>query len=157
MMVLDIARLFLFVRELPGNKGLRVEAIQKWGGGSAGDSWCAWFVTMVLDLRDQGKCPLARTGSCDVILQWARANKCIVTEPQPGDVYLVVRTENPNDAHHTGLVTTMLYDDNNVRKFGQISGNTSEDGTSDNGDRVAERAIKYRPANHVFVRVPAPA
>jgi len=50
----DIARQYLFVREASQNKGQRVEAIQKWSGGDAGQSWCCYFVTMVLDICFQG-------------------------------------------------------------------------------------------------------
>ena len=46
------ARKFLYLREaqsLGQNRGLRVEAIQHWSGGQAGDSWCAEFVWFILD------------------------------------------------------------------------------------------------------------
>ena len=153
MNILDIARLFLFVRELPGNRGQRVEAIQRWAGGVPGDSWCAFWVTMVLDLFYEGKSRLARTGSCDVILQAARDNKWIVETPEPGDLYLNVR--NVNDAYHVGFTTSPFFDDPiKGRSFGQIAANTSEDGLSANGDRVSERAIRYDITKHVFVRVP---
>src|SRR3990167_6042373 len=156
MTLLELARQFRFVRELEGNRGQRVEAIQKWGGGKPGDSWCAFWVTMVLDLFYEGKSLLARTGSCDVILQHARHEKWIVETPEPGDLYLNVR--NVIDAYHVGFCTSGFFDDPiKGRCFGQISGNTSEDGTSANGDRVSERPIKYDKAKHVFLRVPAPA
>lgn len=155
MKLTDIARLFLHVRELPGNKGQRVEAIQKYGGGRPGDPWCAFFATLCLDLRDHGRCVLNRTGSCDVILHAARANKWVVTEPEPGDLYLNVR--GPSDAYHVGIVVGGFFDDpDKGRCFKQIAGNTSEDGLSANGDRVSERAIRYDASKHVFVRVPLP-
>lgn len=146
----EIARLFLYVRELKDNRGQRVEGLQRWCGGSPGDSWCAYFATFVLDIRDQGKCPLLRTGSCDVILSTARANKWVVASPEPGDLYLYVR--NHDDAYHVGIVTAV-----GESTFDGISGNTSPDGMSSNGDRVAERTLKHDPAKHVFVRVPRAA
>lgn len=153
MTAVEIARQFLFVRELPDNKGQRVEAIQRWGGGVPGDPWCAFFATFVLDIRDQGKCPLTRTGSCDVILTLARQNKWIVASAEPGDLYLYVRGQN--DAYHVGVVTRSAYQ-HSIKGlcFDGLSGNTSEDGTSANGDRVAERPIRYDSTKHVFVRVP---
>jgi hypothetical protein len=151
MTLIEIARLFLFVREIPENKGQRVEAIQRWSGGAPGDSWCAFFVSMVLDLYDQGKSPLLRTGSCDNILHAARTNRWLTPTPIPGDLYLYVR--NTNDAYHVGIVTAM----NGDGTFRGISGNTSADGLSANGDRVAERDITLDPTKHVFVRVPRPA
>lgn len=150
MTLVDLARLFLFVRELPDNKGQRVEAIQRWGGGKPGDSWCAFFVTMVLDLFYGGKSPLSRTGSCDVILQTARQNQWVVAIPDAGDLYLYVR--NTNDAYHVGFVTAW-----HGTAFDGLSGNTSADGLSANGDRVAERGIKHDATKHVFVRIPRPA
>lgn len=150
MTAVDIARLFLYVREIPDNRGQRVEAIQRWGGGKPGDSWCAFFATMVLDILDQGRCRLERTGSCDVILRVAKANKWITPAPIPGDLYLYVRGET--DAYHVGIVSGM----NGDGTFRGISGNTSADGLSPNGDRVAERDIPFNIEKHVFVRVPRP-
>lgn len=141
-----VARQFLFVREVPSNRGLRVEAIQKWGGGAAGDSWCCYFATMVLDICYQGACPLPRTGSCDEVLRLARTKGWVVTEPQPNDVYL--RVKDGNDAHHIGFVCEVQGE-----TFTQLSGNTSADGLSSNGDGVYERVIK-RSADIVFVKLP---
>jgi len=60
-----VARQFLFVREASiQNTGQRVEAIQKWGGGIKGESWCCYFATMVLDICFQGKSPIPRLGAC---------------------------------------------------------------------------------------------
>ena len=150
MSLIGIARLFLFVRELPNNTGQRVEAIQKWSGGKPGDSWCAFFVSLCLDLRDQGECPLPCTGSCDAILEMAKSKGWVTTNPLPGDLYLFVR--NGSDAYHVGIVT----DVSGRGTFRGISGNTSADGLSANGDRVAERILNLDPGKHVFVTVPRP-
>ena len=148
--LLKLARYFLHVRELSGNTGARVEAIQRWGGGTSGQSWCAYFATLVLDLYYGGKSPIPRTGSCDEILAVARAKNLIVPLPEPGALYL--RLNSPTDAHHVGLCTTTLHDG----RFGQISGNTSKDGLSDNGDGVYERDIPMPdPSKIAFVRLPA--
>jgi hypothetical protein len=143
-----IARQFRFVRELPGNRGQRVEAIQRWSGGQPGDSWCCHFATMVLDIAYQGAAPVPRTGSCDEVLALARRSGWIVTDPEPGDLYLRVR--HGHDAHHIGFVVEPITAD----RVGQISGNTSADGLSSNGDGVYERTIARSP-DLVFVRVPA--
>ena len=136
--------------ELPDNRGQRVEAIQRWSGGQPGQPWCAYFVSFCLDVRDAGKCPLPRTGSCDVILTTARANDWVTQLPIPGDLYLYVR--NGSDAYHVGFVTQM----NGDGTFEGLSGNTSADGLSANGDRVAERTIRIDRSKHVFIRVPRP-
>ena len=149
MTVVEIARLFLFVRELEGNTGARVEAIQRWGGGKPGDAWCAFWATMVLDLAFAGNATIPRTGSCDAILNLARSNKWLSDTPRVGDLYLYLKT--PDDAVHVGIVT-----DVDVTGYTGISGNTSEDGLSSNGDRVAERRLQLRPGKTVFVRYPRP-
>lgn len=145
MSLLDIARLFRFVREVPDNKGLRVEAIQHWSGGQSGDSWCCEFATMVLDLYFQGASPIPRQGACQRVYEMARTRGWLVTDPQPGDLYLYVT--DADHAHHIGFVTV-------ASPLTGISGNTSEDGTSDNGTGVFEHALTVAPSHIRFVRVP---
>jgi hypothetical protein len=126
----DIARQYLFVREAGQNKGNRVEAIQKWGGGAAGDSWCCWFVTMVLDICYEGESPIKRMGSCQSVYDLAKGNGWLVDTPQMNDIFLYV--DDNNHAHHIGFIT---------EGGAGIAGNTSADGASSNGDRVAEHGI----------------
>ncbi len=145
-----VARMWKFIRELPDNKGQRVNAIQMYSSGPDGlnKPWCADFATFVLDACYQGDCPIHRTASCDEIYAIAKKNEWFVTNPLPGDLYLRVRP-GTEDAHHVGFVCEMPLNG----RFLQISGNTSEDGTSDNGDRVAERYI-ITTADVKFVRIP---
>jgi len=133
MNVVDIARLFRFVRESDvQNRGLRVEAIQRWSTGEFGDSWCAEFATMVLDLLFQGESPIPRLSAAQAIRDVCTKNGWIVETPQVGDLYFYV---DANDhAHHVGFVSQ-------VSPLMGISGNTSADGTSDNGNGVYEHAI----------------
>lgn len=141
-----IARQFVFVREaqsLGQNRGLRVEAIQHWSNGQPGDSWCTEFATMVLDIAFQGEAPIPRQGGCEAVRQLARQNAWIVATPSLGD--LVLSINDQGQAHHVGLVTK-------VDPLMSIAGNTSEDGASSNGDRVAEHVLD--PANKVFVHYP---
>ena len=135
MSILDIARLFLFVREAQSvgqNRGLRVEAIQHWSNGQFGDSWCAEWVTMVLDLAYQGTAPIPRQGSTEAIRQLCEQQGYLTTTPHVGDLFFYVHDNG--QAHHIGIVT-------DTDPLTGIAGNTSEDGTSSNGDRVAEHAI----------------
>jgi hypothetical protein len=132
MTVVDIARLFLSVREAGANKGNRVEAIQHWGGGMAGQSWCCWFATMVLDLFYSGASPIPRMGACQDVYDLAKKNGWLTPVPSVGDIFLYVNDQD--HAHHIGFVTSVL-------PLTGIAGNTSEDGTSSNGDRVAEHSI----------------
>ena len=148
MTLIELARKFHYLREATAqNDGQRVEAIQKWGGGKKGDSWCAFWATMVLDIYYEGKSPIPRLGGCDDILKLATKNGWLNEVPHVGDLYLYLKS--PTDAHHVGIVT-----DVNAEGYVVISGNTSEDGLSANGDRVAERALKLKPSHTIFVRYP---
>jgi hypothetical protein len=139
--VVALARKFLFVREAGQNRGQRVEAIQRWCGGAIGDSWCAYFATMVLDLAFQGNSPIPREGACGVIYANAKAKGWVTHTPEVGDLFLYV--DAADHAHHVGIVT-------GIAPLTGIAGNTSEDGKSPNGDRVAERPI----AADIFVHYP---
>lgn len=141
----DIARQFLFVRELPNNKGQRVQAIQMWGGGKPGDSWCCYFATMVLDICFEGKSPVPRFGAVQDVYNLASHNKWMVDKPQKDDLFIYVN--DANHAHHIGIIT----DDNGL--IG-IAGNTSEDGTSSNGDGVHEHGISNNPKKVKYIRYP---
>lgn len=140
--LVGLARRFLYVREASPNAGQRVEAIQRWSGGAKGQSWCAHFATMLLDLAFGGSAPIPRTGSCDEIYQLAKAKGWLTATPAVGDLFLYVR-DGTEDAHHVGIVTS-------VAPLRGIAGNTSADGKSSNGDRVAEHDISA----HVFVHYP---
>ena len=136
-----IARQFLYVREVPDNRGLRVEAIQHWSGGQFGDSWCCEFATLVLDVAFQGASPIPRLQACQDILDLSNKNGWTTDTPSEGDLFLYVN--DAGHAHHVGLVTA-------TDTLTGIAGNTSADGTSTNGDRVAEHAISAT----VFVAYP---
>lgn len=137
----DIARQFLFVREAGPNKGQRVEAIQHWSGGIAGASWCCYFATMILDICFQGAAPIPRLGACQDVYNMAKAKGWLVDAPEKEDIFLLVN--DADHAHHIGFVT---------ENGNGIAGNTSADGTSSNGDRVAEHGLA---TSHIkFVHYP---
>ena len=147
---LAIARQFLFVREAAAqNTGQRVEAIQHWSGGVEGQSWCCFFATMVLDICYQGQSPIPREGACETVHQLAKQNGWLTESPSPGDVFLRLHADTDH-AHHIGFVTEVNADGS----IGTISGNTSEDGTSSNGDRVAEHDIRPAPGTITYVHLP---
>lgn len=152
MTVLELARKLRYIRELPENRGQRVEGIQRWCGGVPGDSWCAAWATFVLDIFYEGKAPLPRTTSCDVLLETARGAQMLSDVPRVGDLYLRLRSKH--DAHHVGYVTDVSQWAD--RLLGTLSGNTSMDGTSSNGDGVYEHDIRVADAaSIVFVRYAA--
>lgn len=145
-----MARQFLYVREaqsLGQNRGQRVGGIQYWAIGQSGlgTSWCAEFVFFCGDIATQGKWPLPRTGACEVLRAYASANGLLTNTPKVGDLYLYLTAAGL--AHHVGIVTS-------VGPLVGIAGNTSEDGLSANGDRVAERAITMPAERLAFIRLP---
>lgn len=149
--VIFLAGKLHFVREYGGqNKGVWVNTIQKVTGNGDGDSWCASFVSLILGVVFEGKSPLPRTASCDIILEEARKKGWLTNTPSVGDVFLILN--NPNDAHHTGFVFRVLPD-----RVETIEGNSNDDGSS-NGDGVYIReganARKLNPAKMVFVHYP---
>ena len=146
----NIARQFLFVREAGPNKGQRVEAIQRWAGGQPGDSWCCELATMVLDICFQGAAPVPRLRACQDVYNMAKAKGWVLKDdqqPQKDDIYLFVN--DADHAHHIGFVTDI--------PGNGISGNTSADGTSSNGDRIAEHKINMADRKHIkFIRYQKP-
>jgi hypothetical protein len=157
MTIVEIARLFKIVHERPGvqNEGMMVEAVQRWSGGRKGDSWCCYMVCLWLDLWYGDRVwpgEMQRTGVCQEMYEWAKAHAATVELPRIGDLCLVVNEDD--HAHHIRLVT-----DVGAETADMIAGNTSEDGHSSNGDRVAERAFPFQPSvgKHVYVRIPRAA
>jgi len=138
-----LARQFIFVREAGANHGQRVNAIQKWCGGSDGESWCMYFATMMLDIAFQGAAPIPREGSCEVVHQLAARNGWLSPKAAVDDLVLSINDQGL--AHHVGIVSK-------VDPLMSVAGNTSEDGASSNGDRVAEHVLN--PQNKVFVHYP---
>lgn len=144
--VVPVAELFVgWVRETTGkNDGPWVEAIQRTTGNKKGDPWCASFVNWVLDIAYRDMNPLPATASCDVLLEFARKNQLLTSTPQPGDVFLVMRTKN--DAIHTGIVTEVKAD-----TVKTIEGNTNREGAREgNGVWARER----QRSGLLFIRVP---
>jgi len=140
--VTDIAQLFLYVREVGDNSGLRVRGIQTWGGGMEHDSWCCWFATMILDIYFQGNAPIPRLGSCQAVYELAKAKGWITEVPTDGDLVLLINDEG--HAHHIGIY---------IEPEKYISGNTNDDGSS-NGYGVFINPIPANRKHVVFVRYP---
>ena len=140
------------VREVPAgsNGGYWVELIQRWGGGVKGDSWCAFFVYFVGTLAaiaSGGTWPLPRTGSCEVLHQYAIKNKLLSPVPRTGDVYLLL--DEHGRAHHTGFVVQPQ-----LEQFDEVSGNTSDPSKppSREGWGVFPHSRAYDDTKYRFIR-----
>lgn len=141
-----VARRLGFIRETEGpNRGAWVGLLQRFCAGRPGDSWCADFLCFVLDVAYHGKPPIPRSGSCAILLAAARTVGTVQTTPALDDLYFYVTASG--HAHHVGIVTSATPPTG-------IAGNTSEDGSSDNGTGVFEHAIAVDPTRVVFIRLP---
>lgn len=136
-----LARRLNFIRETAPNDGAWVSWIQRYTHNQPGDSWCASFVSMLLDIAYRGRSPLVSSAACRVLLAEAARKGWIVTEPAVDDLFFYVKD---GLAHHVGIVSEL--------KEGAvigIAGNTSPAGTISNGTGVFEHAVKPQ----VYVRV----
>ena len=135
--VLYIARKFLFVREVGGqNKGRWVGAFQSLCDGRPGDSWCCYFVSVVLAIVFGGfmHSPIGCHGRVQDVYELAKREGWLTDVAAPGDLFLYVNAQD--HAHHIGFVTYA-----GPFAIGGIAGNTSEDGLSDNGTGVFEHRV----------------
>lgn len=144
------------VREATGhNDGPAVELYQAATGNARGDSWCmSWAsdvgATMCLALwpLKQRAWPLPMSGSCDVVLARAKALGLLRTTPQPGDLFMVLRSDT--DATHVGYVTGLL---KGTPAFRTIEGNTNDDGSANgNGVYRRQRGGPLDRNRYVFLR-----
>jgi hypothetical protein len=145
------------VKEAAGrnNWGRFVEAILKCVGLLGGQPWCAALVYYVgrgmLGLR----WPLRKTGSCDLLLEQARALGILHDTPQRGDVFL--RMKSKHDAVHTGFVDEVdaggWTHEARGRGFRVLHGNTNGAGSRD-GDGVEEGRLGAAtdPYKYHFIR-----
>lgn len=150
----DIARQWSFVREHNGpNNGVFVRAIQQVGtaGGIGNESWCADFVSLILQIAFQGvDVPFPRSSAANdfyaraLLLGWTRQEAC------QDDLFVTVNAQN--HAHHIGIVTSASEDV--PQQVVAIAGNTN-DGGSDNGDGVYEKPLHHAPTDHIiFIHYP---
>ena len=140
-----LARRLKFVREVLGqNRGAWVGFIQRFTGNEAGDSWCASFVSLVLDIAYDGKPPLRRTASADAMYRECRNKGFIMNNPLPDCLFFYLNADGI--AHHVGIVTA-------TAPLAGIAGNTSPDGLSANGDGVYEHILNA--TSIAFAALPA--
>lgn len=131
---------------LGSNTGPRVNEYIRSVGLKPPVFWCACFLYWCVDhaANELGVTnPLPRTGSCDAILEWARRGGHLCNDPQPGDFFLHMASEN--DATHIGMVVK-----DNGSTIETIEGNSNAGG-SNNGIEVAARPARPK-AKLKFVR-----
>ena len=141
-----IFRRFLFVRETEGaNKGAWVEFFQHFCDGVPGDSWCA-DIESVVEYITFGKCLSPKTGSVQVKLDFMVKHGWEIQSPEYGCV--IISVDANRHGHHIALCTLTM------PGLQAIAGNTSEDGSSDNGTGCFEHIINTPRSNLRFFRFP---
>jgi hypothetical protein len=129
-------------------------------GYKSGVYWCLCFATTVAlwACEDMASpCPLPITGDCDLTLAWAKKKGCLFTEPQIGDIGLVVYANDTSDAHHAFIVVGVNRDTSGKAiSLVTVEGNSNNGGGS-NGIGVflrGEKGVAPRPISSVlrFVR-----
>ena len=139
------ARKYLYVREKGANtdNGGFVDQSLAALGLPPGNSWCAAAVCAWV------KEAVASTGATVTWHRSARALGCLElneslkvdpTDVQPGDVLV---EDHGGGLGHISVVTDVVRVNGVVAGVSTIAGNTSADGHSRNGDRVAEHPISW--------------
>lgn len=108
----------------PQNSGARVLEMLRNAGINGPAYWCAAAVTTWYKSAG-AKYPPSGAASCDVWMRWAKRNGLYSTKPVPGAAVLY---GTPSDAHHIGIVETVV-----GNKITTIEGNTSGGGFNRNG------------------------
>lgn len=144
-------RRFLFVREIAPNSSPEIDRWLARFGLAPGASWCAVYAcSMVLDLD-----PLTKLKtSAGALALLAKNAPIVVHDPQPGDIMV---WDHGHGLGHVAVVTGVVRVGGVVASVTAIAGNTSADGVSRNGDRVAEHEVSLdHVAGYLRVCVPDP-
>lgn len=130
---LRVATSQIGVQELPkgSNAGKVVESYLNSVGITKGYSWCMAFVYWCVNQAAKEKPemnPLIKTGG--VLKQWNSRPALRVSEPQPGDIFIM---DYGKGLGHTGIVEKV-----SGNKLYTIEGNTNDDGSRE-GYKVCRR------------------
>lgn len=154
------ARTSLYVRESAGpnaDAGGFVDQCQAEMGLTPGHSWCACAVCKwARDAAAKAGVTIKTFKRSASALRMLEANAAlVVTDPQPGDVVIWDHTTDPAKPQgHVAILTSVVKINGVVTGLEAIAGNTSADGTSRNGDRVAEHPVVYPdPRIKGYVRI----
>lgn len=133
--VVRIAKSYDGVHEQGGpNRGPLVDKWNLASGAGLGGHWCLSYVYAVcLEAAKELKqpCAIPKSAYCPFLLNWARANGRLTSDPRPGDIFLL---KGEGTAIHTGFFLGWSSDGHALT----IEGNTNDDGSS-NGYKVCQR------------------
>lgn len=130
---LDVAITQLGVQEIPknSNAGPAVEKYLKSVGLGKGYSWCMAFVywaTKEASIQLAIPNPLTKTGG--VLAMFSKEKDLVVTDPQPGDIFIM---DYGKGMGHAGIVEKVV-----GSTLHTIEGNTNDDGSRE-GYKVCRR------------------
>jgi hypothetical protein len=136
------------VRELKGNRGYFVDAVNLWAGSPLGSSWCL-NLCHYAGAKTLGKArwPLPINGSCDVLLAFARKHKIAYDTPMPGAIGLKLNPDNTADATHAFFVESVLPNG----RFYTWEGNSNNTGSREGTDVVQLLRPKVSGERYVFI------
>jgi hypothetical protein len=144
--LLAVCKPTIGIEESPrgSNNGKALRELLTGTGFVPGQPWCNYY-TAAMGRRAFGSFwPLPVTGSCDVTLAFARKNKILRHDPEPGFQFLVMASAN--DAVHTGFVGTDVSDD----AFSTIEGNSNGGGGREGFCVVNRKARAIDPAGRYW-------
>lgn len=138
--------------ELPAgsNGGPYVERVLRRVGLTRGQPWCAAEVADTGTIALGALWPLPLTGGCEALHAFAVAHRCLVSDPDRGDVFLLWHPELKRFGH-TGFCATPNPDGS----WTTHDGNTTQQGTTGQASREGWlKAIKTRrfTQNDRFIR-----
>jgi hypothetical protein len=136
------------VRELEGNRGYFVDAINEWAGSPKGSAWCL-NAAHYAGAKAIGKArwPLPINGSCDVLLKFARKHGIARDWPTRGAIFLKLNPDDTADATHAGFVDALLADGRWMTREGNSNTTGSREGTE-----IVELTRPLKPGErYVFV------
>lgn len=152
--VLAAAEADMSVREKPpgSNDHPRIRKALALCGLGPRYRYCAAMVALWgVEALGQSAWPLPRTADCDVLLAFARKRGILNRTPEVGDVGLLLRPGDHDDAFHAFLVRGLGGDGDGPR-FATYEGNTNSGGSAD-GDGCYRRE-RTDTQHIVFVRWP---
>jgi hypothetical protein len=146
---LSIARIELDkrVEEEPRNSnwGPKVKEYLATAGVTTPAPWCMAFVVWCFRKAEVLNDKLPTTASCTFLLNWAREKGKLVKQPQPGDIFLLLRPGG-RTAFHTGIIRSV-----SPLTVGTIEGNSNSSGSPEGFAVVARN--RSRHVRIAYVRI----
>lgn len=138
------ARSYLWVREKGPNTGPKIDDWLAALGLPPGNAWCAAAAcAWALEAAAATGTGIAFRRSARALGLLEKNPGLVVAAPAPGDL---VVWDHGQGLGHVAVLTAVVSVGGAVAALAAVAGNTSADGHSRNGDRVAEHAVAYPDA-----------